>query len=324
MNEIKSTASLRSEHVNAISISSNVARMISKHSVIGQVHSVFRRSFNIITGADELIGVVRKDVPNGPANIVTDLPLQSDFISLDVRVGMKVRKSRNRLSIGSGSIVVSLENVREWDPRKRIYGQMDNPQNIRNKLKVVQQLIKSKARHDGLGQLVGDIERIISGGQVANWELNEIAKKALASIQRLISMFRARNFGGLKENAKDLVGLGIGLTPSADDMLAGFMASNVILSNFLNDEDTYYISKVNKSIISMTKGRTNLFSQQLLRYAAIGEVNESIGDLIEAIITTTTDKVMENTNRVLEIGETSGADTVLGILLSFHIIFDKI
>jgi hypothetical protein len=50
------------------------------------VYNVFERSFNINTQSNELIGVVRRDVSSGPLNIITDLPLDSNFILLGVFV----------------------------------------------------------------------------------------------------------------------------------------------------------------------------------------------------------------------------------------------
>lgn len=71
---------------------------------------------------------------------------------------------------------------------------------------------------------------------------------------------------------------------------------------------------VNGSIVASME-KTTLLSQQVLKYAAVGEVNETVENFLKAMLTGKATEVKESAENVLSMGETSGADTMLGILL---------
>ena len=58
-----------------------------------------------------------------------------------------------------------------------------------------------------------------------------------------------------------------------------------------------------------------MLGKQLLIRAAAGEVNEAVEGLLEAILAGQIEEVRTATEKVLAIGETSGVDSIVGILL---------
>jgi hypothetical protein len=99
--------------------------------------------------------------------------------------------------------------------------------------------------------------------------------------------------------------------------LAGFTAALWWTSRSLcNGIDR--AKEINQAIVSRAGG-TTLLSQQLLRWAAKGEVDERIQGLFEVLLGGMPQDVEAASERVLAMGETSGVDTMVGILLGFEL-----
>jgi hypothetical protein len=121
---------------------------------------------------------------------------------------------------------------------------------------------------------------------------------------------------------KNLVGLGSGLTPSADDMIAGLVATSVLLNKIFK-KNLKFLDALNDSIIRLSDRKTTTLSLEFLRCARKGEVIEPISEMIASIIYSTPQAVEIRVKRVLEIGQTSGIDSTLGVILAFRLFLDK-
>ncbi len=118
-----------------------------------------------------------------------------------------------------------------------------------------------------------------------------------------------------------LAGLGPGLTPSGDDVLGGFAAVMVLLSPALSIDGCERVW-VAELIAQVAGPRTTLISRVLLDYAAKGEVAEQVGDLLLTLARPLNEHaaVWQAAERMLAFGATSGADTLLGILLALRVL----
>jgi hypothetical protein len=97
-------------------------------------------------------------------------------------------------------------------------------------------------------------------------------------------------------------------------MLAGLMAGLRWAVNSFGG-DVNRVDEVNRTIVGHVAENTTLLSQQLLKHSALGEVNEAVEGLLEAILADEAENVKTAAEKVLAIGETSGVDTIVGILL---------
>ena len=70
-------------------------------------------------------------------------------------------------------------------------------------------------------------------------------------------------------------------------------------------------------------GRTTILSEEYLRQAASGRGNEQAMRLCTALLTGSGKLVERETMRMLEIGESSGTDTVLGIVIGARLRLNK-
>jgi len=140
------------------------------------------------------------------------------------------------------------------------------------------------------------------------------ASAALPRIVRLERALRADERRKLTAAVRELVGLGPGLTPSSDDMLAALVLLCMLYSKNLEGGQRLPVP-IAQAVASLPPGRTTVLSEEFLRQAAQGRGNERVMRLCSAVLTGGHESVDRETKRVLGIGETSGTDAVLGIVL---------
>jgi hypothetical protein len=111
-----------------------------------------------------------------------------------------------------------------------------------------------------------------------------------------------------------LIGLGSGLTPSGDDLLAGYLAGLWCTVGKKSDR-MQFITMLGKMIIALSS-RTNDISRTYLFHAVHGQVSSRIVALAEAISRAKEqDRLLETSEQAMQTGSTSGMDTVTGLLL---------
>lgn len=110
-------------------------------------------------------------------------------------------------------------------------------------------------------------------------------------------------------------GVGIGLTPSGDDFIAGFLYGiNIIeISKSLN------LNSLKSQILKTSLGN-NIISNNLLILASEGLFFARLKNLIECILTNKEDEIENALEKLFEIGETSGSDILTGIISAVKII----
>ena len=66
--------------INAISVGSYALKIL-KEGAVGKVHNTFERAFNVLVSG-ELVGIARRDVPNAPFNVITNIEPNNSMQSL--------------------------------------------------------------------------------------------------------------------------------------------------------------------------------------------------------------------------------------------------
>lgn len=307
---------MAAKSVKAISIGSTAEKRISRNGTIGYVHSMFERSFFITTPDKELIFIVKKGLSNGPINIVVDLAPNQNILEMGLNAGNVVMRYNNSLLVGE-SLEILLDEAEVWKPSKLM--QVCNTADLNEKINLVKRLAIERGRHDGLGQLIEYETGIIKGEEIPNAPQNRIAMRALPHLKELVRGILTNKPEFVVKSTDGLIGLGLGLTPSSDDALAGIMVSLYMLaSNFPIDMD--YVLAVNKAIISkLDERKTTLVSKEFLEHAARGEVTENVNIMINAILAPSGKFLNDKVLRVLEMGETSGTDITLGVILGLRL-----
>lgn len=111
-----------------------------------------------------------------------------------------------------------------------------------------------------------------------------------------------------------LIGLGIGLTPSGDDLLVGYLAG---LWCTLHDrlERMRFVYELGKAVVPLSE-RTNAISRTYLLHASRGQVSSRLADLAGAICRgENSDRLLTTAKSAMQVGHTSGMDAVTGLLI---------
>lgn len=115
-----------------------------------------------------------------------------------------------------------------------------------------------------------------------------------------------------------LVGRGLGLTPSGDDVLMGFGTA----LRFLYREDVSDLGQVFfKTVSEAIPRKTTAVSEAYYQALTGGYANEDYLELLEVIRSRNASALRGALLRVLELGHTSGADSLLGFGAAFGCLY---
>jgi hypothetical protein len=272
---------------------------------------VFKSAINILFDGG-LVSLVPEAVQRGPLNLTLQLPHGIlSLSSLGVKAGDRVKVRDLTLELGNRNLL-SFGSARIYSPKQRFTMPMLANQEIEANLEVMIDTARVLGKMSGLGELFA----LIALGTVEAMpkKLNIFSSFAIPRIIRLENAFRSENKNALEDAIRGLVGLGPGLTPSSDDMLAGLVLLCVLYAK--NNQNARRASQLTAQATAKgVRGRTTLLSEELLKQAASGRGNEIVIRLCNALLTGKPESVKRETICVLQIGETSGTDTVLGIAL---------
>ena len=117
--------------------------------------------------------------------------------------------------------------------------------------------------------------------------------------------------------ASKLAGLGIGLTPSGDDFLMGALYAVWIIH-------PHEIAQVLASeVATVAAPLTTSLSAAWLRAAGQGEAGGVWHEFFEASISGKMQRIQTAMNKILAVGETSGADALAGLISVFNVYQEK-
>jgi hypothetical protein len=304
------------KYLKALSIGVEAFKIIKENGLIGYVSEVFDRTFHVKTLFDEIITIAREDVFNGPINIITDASRNNVISKLNVKIGDEVNRIDDTIWI-KDKLAITVHDAKLWTAKRRNLRFVFNIENLNRNLQLVKHLIAVEGQQKGLGQLVECADKLVLGEHIRSQNLNYVAKAAMPRINKFINSVKRKNPQDIASSASDLAGLGFGLTPSTDDFIVGFMASLFLSdSSVLDRKNT---TEINSIIEVATEGRTTTLSQEFIKNAAVGEVAEPVSDLIEVLLVGLSDDVALKTRQAISIGETSGNDTILGILIGLYL-----
>jgi hypothetical protein len=250
-----------------------------------------------------LVCLVPEAAGRGPLNVNLALPEGKGLSSFGAEAGEAVEVRGSEMVVG-GRIAVSLASANRYSPRLRLASPLASSAGLEANIAAARRTGVALGRHAGLGQL-------LSG----TWgRLNIFGAAGLPRMEGLVKALREADPRSAREEVRGLVGLGPGLTPSGDDALAG-MALVLLLYSRTTGRMASSAEALARALRSESRGRTTAVSEAYLRQAAAGRGNEAVRGLCEAVLTGGPEEVERETRKVLAIGETSGTDVVLGVVI---------
>jgi len=144
---------------------------------------------------------------------------------------------------------------------------------------------------------------------------NPFCAKAYGPLVRLRDGLAHNDAEAVPAEVKSLLGLGIGLTPSADDVLCGMTYTLLHGARKLTAADVEFVNAVR----CYAPERTNLISAAILKAVADGGRFEMIDNVLRGL----TGAGEAGTQRLLTIGSSSGSEMLLGITIAAKLIHGR-
>jgi hypothetical protein len=304
-------------YLNALSIGFSADDKIQLQGKIGHIHSIFQRVINIIVGKNRLISLVGQEVGQGPLNILVNIPTHLNLLSIGIKRGDIVLRVGDSIIIGENVIVISTQWTKLWEPKRNFQASLQTLKTIMANIEIMRDVALVSDNLSGLGELI-PFTNIYGLKDSKSEKLGSVSNIAFPHILSLLKAIRSGHSQDIKRITKNLIGLGPGLTPAGDDMLLGLMISMLYFSENFN-EVSVDVKKINKDIISNISGRTTIISEEFLIESSVGKVNEGVASLMENILTSKNKDLENSVRKVLDLGGTSGADTVFGVILGSYL-----
>lgn len=273
----------------AKSISRSVRRALSAELIPLRVLAVFEHAWDLITPDGRVMTLVTPHVGNGPLNIVIDASLGG---LPQPAIGGPATIDAQHLRLGDIEITLACP---EWDPRPDWAALRGRLPLISAQGPALARLAREIAPSPGLLQLTKPTTWFLPG--IADAFANAEADLPVGELWRPERVARA---------AARVAGVGVGLTPSGDDWLAGLLMW-IWLAHPRPEE-------LGAAVMGAAASRTTILSAALLRCAADGECDEAWHGLLHALAFEQQTDVEADVRRILNHGATSGADMLAGFL----------
>ena len=280
----------------------------------GVIHSIFHQACNIGLESDALLTLVSAEKGNLPQGIRLGTPPKFTFLN-EIRVGQPVACRGGILRISGADLTVDLRTASLWHldlKRLRVdFHQCDRAQ----AWAVAWQELEKHRQRDGMSALIAALQlQPPRQNPLSTPGLKTLIERTMQTVPALIDATRNFQVDGAIAATKPLIGLGSGLTPSGDDFIVGYLAglwstvgSHSSRLRFMSSVGTW---------LSQAAAGTNAISRTYIKSAVKGNVSEPIAILAQRLEQANNmDGVREATRTALQVGHTSGADGVLGLLL---------
>ena len=250
----------------------------------GTVIGIYDRCFNVLTDTGQLITIFKKTNKYSTRAILTDIDFSITLLGLSE--GLMAFRSEKSITVGN--IVFDSSGAEKiLTKRTPVEITSEYTDNILLFADILEKNHKkSPVFEDGIVK-----EKINRGFDILKTDLS----------------------GGFAA----LVGLGIGLTPSCDDMLSGMSA----LFHLTNSGHRF-----NNTLAEFLQSRgdlvTTTVSKNLLTDYANGHINEIVYNVVYSILKNKND-IEKYTLQLIEVGSSSGSETCTGILKGYNFLKDK-
>ncbi len=256
-------------------------------NLAGRVLSVFGKAVNIRAIDGSLWAMAGKTAPDAPATIRLDV---TSLHRYGLSAGTPVTVCDETVVIAA-CLMVDLAAAAPWDP-SRSHGPLD-PQRVAVADRALRRYgIRTEGRTDLIGAATS--ARIAS---------------AIAEIGHAV---RRQDAAMVRAAAANIVGLGVGLTPSGDDVLTGLTFSATQLGGPLD-----IVPEAVGAVA--TDGATHDLSLTMLRAACRGRAAQPMAAVLAALrgVGDVT-RIVPLMADLIAIGHTSGTDQAEGLLAAVH------
>lgn len=287
-----------------------------------KIHSIFRSACNLVTTQNEFITILNSDRKVCPMSVVIDEKEGVDFSKLNIEQDMDIILHKKRIFSTRNELYINFSKAKKWNSEPDLDFRPINPISIKKNIKTLESGINTYGRFSFMAPLVEHL-----GESCRSFNINVKFKEVLEGkyefiterFYKFIDLVIQNKLNEISYYSKKLIGLGVGLTPSMDDFLSGLMVSLIYLTKYYGFESSQAYN-LNSAIIRYGLNGTTRVSSEMLTFSAVGKSSHLVKSLILALLCENEDyKILQKAKEVIEIGSTSGTDTILGIYVGFKI-----
>jgi hypothetical protein len=254
--------------IRALSLAPVVCEWLAASRLPHILH-VFDQACNLINERREVLSIVTQEIGNGPFNLVVED--QMLFLEqLDAESPISIPDHQLIL----GDLIINTKQARIWSPRPDWERLHQNRENILSKL-------ESSSHQPAIPKLL---------------------------LHDLSSALANADLPSATVSAKQLAGLGAGLTPAGDDFLMGAMYAAWIV------HPHEVAATLTRQMAIVASPLTTSLSAAWLMSAGRGEAGILWHAFFDSLISTDESRIQSSINKILDMGETSGADALAGFV----------
>jgi Protein of unknown function (DUF2877). len=300
-----------------------VARIDDELVLKAKVHSIFKNACNLVTIQDEFITILNSDRKIYPMSVVIDGKGNFDFTALNIVQGMEFILHKRRIYSVDAGIYIDVSKAKKWNSEPEFNFNPVSHSSIEKNIQSLERGINLYGKFSFIAPLVMYLGERYSCFNI-NIEVKEVLEEKYKFITErfyeFIDLVIQNDLDKISCSSKKLIGFGIGLTPSMDDFISGLMVSLVYLTRCYGFK-TSEAYNLNSAIIRKGLEGTTRVSSEMLTFSSLGKSSQLVKNLIISLLGETEDyRILPKVKESIEVGETSGTDTILGIYVGFKII----
>jgi len=270
-----------------------------------QVHSVFLRACNIETESGELVTLLAA----GSGNLPHGIGCASPIVPLDTRlrrgqaaileVGMlriaaaDFEVDFSRATVWNGTVAAALPGLRRAEAQEALRELCETLRDHAPGQGVAPALFSSRSAHSMLERALG--------------------ARMAQTLPILAHATETSDAGTAVSALSALVGLGAGLTPAGDDFIVGYLAA--LWSRSHREPRIAALLRALSAPVGGLSLHTNAISRQMLLDALQGHFAERLTEVVRCVCGG--GDVAGASMRALEVGHSSGADALCGLLFGY-------
>lgn len=231
------------------------------------------------------------------------------FTRYEIEEGQRVLMGSERIEIPDCELSIDLSQSTDYDLSFDAIKAVFLPNDYDVRLRHILRTIETNAKEDDLAPLVVDIKP------------NEYSDTIKPLLPDLHTAFRDQDPNLCAEAASRIAGIGVGLIPSADRLLCGYIAGYAALSATLG-RNFQRVLEMTRALSGSAAAHTTELSGAFLLQSGEGLVSEDLFMLVRNVLSDAPYSVLvASANRIAALPLGGGTDMLAGVYLSLSMLY---
>ncbi len=270
-----------------------------------QVHSVFLRACNIETESGELVTVLAPGSGNLPHGIRCASPIAP--LCARLRQGQTAALEGATLRVSAADFVVDLSCAAVWNGTVPALLPGVRGAEPLGAFRELCETLREQAPDQGIAPA------LFSSRSPRCTLARALVTRLAQTLPLLARATEAADAGAVVSTLGALVGLGAGLTPAGDDFIVGYLAA--LWSRSHRESGVAALLRALVAPVGRLSLHTNAISRQMLLDALRGHFAERLTEVVRCVCSS--GDVAGASLRALQVGHSSGADILCGLLFGY-------